>query len=150
MEPEFLCLLCFPAAAFVKNPMREGPEKQLGCLTAPLIRARSVVQVHPGPPFKSPINTRLFSLFQFFGISLERAICQKFAKFRIGRMALQAERLASIKLCRERCPVTSKDVEGSARHCKTVQGAGSQFWSACGGVVQLVRTPACQAGGCSI
>jgi len=31
------------------------------------------------------------------------------------------------RLCRERCPVTSKDVEVSARHCKTVQGAGSHF-----------------------
>src|SRR5260370_18014544 len=30
-------------------------------------------------------------------------------------------------LCRERCPVTSKDVEGSARHCKTVHGAGMHF-----------------------
>jgi len=39
-----------------------------------------VVQVHPGPPFKSPINTRLFSLFPFREISLERAIFQKFAK----------------------------------------------------------------------
>jgi hypothetical protein len=39
-----------------------------------------VVQVHPGPPFKSPINTLLFSLFPFRGISLERAICQKSAK----------------------------------------------------------------------
>lgn len=27
-----------------------------------------------------PINTRLFSLFHFRGISLERSICQKFAK----------------------------------------------------------------------
>jgi hypothetical protein len=33
-----------------------------------LIRARSVVQVHPGPPSKSPVNTRLFSLFPFPGI----------------------------------------------------------------------------------
>src|SRR5256885_1611254 len=30
----------------------------------PLIRARLVVQVHPGPPFKSPVNTRRFSLFR--------------------------------------------------------------------------------------
>src|SRR6267142_1131434 len=32
----------------------------------PLIRARLVVQVHPGPPFKS-VNTRRFSLFPFRG-----------------------------------------------------------------------------------
>jgi hypothetical protein len=35
-----------------------------------LIRARFVVQVHPGPPFKSSINTRLFSLSPFRGIYL--------------------------------------------------------------------------------
>src|SRR5258706_12875599 len=40
---------------------------------------------------------------------------------------VKPERLASIRLCRERCPVTSKEVEGSARHCKAVQGAGSHF-----------------------
>src|SRR5713226_3442507 len=33
-----------------------------------LIRARSVVQVHPGPPFKSPINTRQFSLSPSSGL----------------------------------------------------------------------------------
>jgi hypothetical protein len=54
---------------------------------APLIRARSVVQVHPGPPFKSPLNTRLFSLFPFRGISLKKPICQLFANFTIGRTA---------------------------------------------------------------
>ena len=37
-------------------------------MTAILIRARSVVQVHPGPPFKS-VNTLLFSLFPFPRIS---------------------------------------------------------------------------------
>ena len=46
-----------------------------------LIRARSVVQVHPGPPFKSPVNTRQFSLFLFRGISLKKPICQLFANF---------------------------------------------------------------------
>jgi len=34
-------------------------------------RARSVVQVHPGPPFKSPVNTRQFSLFPFPWIFLK-------------------------------------------------------------------------------
>jgi hypothetical protein len=43
-----------------------------------------VVQVHPGPPFKSPVNTRLFSLFPFSGISLKKPFCQKFAKNRLG------------------------------------------------------------------
>jgi len=45
-----------------------------------LIRARSVVQVHPGPPFKSPVNTRRFSPFHFSGACFEKTICQKFAK----------------------------------------------------------------------
>jgi hypothetical protein len=57
---------------------------------APLIRARSVVQVHPGPPSKSPVNMRVFSLFPFGGISLKKPICQLFANFRIGRMALHS------------------------------------------------------------
>src|SRR5260370_40042900 len=49
------------------------------------IRARSVVQVHPGPPFKSPVNTRIFSLFPFPRIFLKKPICQLFANFRIGQ-----------------------------------------------------------------
>lgn len=62
-------------------------------------------------------------------------ICQPFVNFTIGRMELhsgvkilrlKAKRLASIRLCRERCRVT-KDVEHSARHCKAVEGAGSRF-----------------------
>src|SRR6266850_1194330 len=53
-----------------------------------LIRARSVVQVHPGPPSKSSVNTRLLSLFPFRGISLNKPLCQLFANFTIGRMAL--------------------------------------------------------------
>src|SRR6266478_7608526 len=123
-----------------------------GPTTSILIRARSVVQVHPGPPFKSSVNTRPFSLFPVRGISLKKPICQLFANFTIGRMALtlrafktlrvKAERLASIRHCRECCPVMSKDVQGSARDCTAVEGAGSHFWSVCGGVVQLVRTPA--------
>src|SRR6266478_3938298 len=100
----------------------------------PLIRARSVVQVHPGPPSQSPVNTRLFSLFPVRGMSLKKPTCQLFANFRIGRMALhqgvetppvKAERLKSIRLCRECCRATSKDVQGSARHCKAVEEAGS-------------------------
>src|SRR5271167_1379166 len=45
----------------------------------------------------------------------------------VKTLRVNRERLASIRLCRERCPVASKDVEGSARHCKTVQGAGNHF-----------------------
>src|SRR6202140_1765922 len=65
----------------------------------------------------------------------------------VKTIRVKPERLASIRLCRERCPVTSKDVEGGARHCKTVQGAGSHFYSVFEGIVQLVRPPACHAGG---
>src|SRR6202035_2492913 len=54
----------------------------------PLIRARSVVQVHPGPLFKSLINTRRFSLFPFRGISLKKPICQLFANFTIETICL--------------------------------------------------------------
>src|SRR5216684_1545372 len=93
-----------------------------------------VVQVHPGPPFKSPVNTRLFSLFPFRGISLKRAICQLFANLRLAGWhytqgvktpRAKAERLASTRHCRECCPVMSKDVQGSARHCKAVTTMGS-------------------------
>jgi hypothetical protein len=55
-------------------------------MTAILIRARSVVQVHPGPPFKSPIYTRRFSLLPFSGIS-RKAFCQRFVNFR-NRIAI--------------------------------------------------------------
>jgi len=48
--------------------------------TAILIRARSVVQVHPGPPFKSPIYTRRFSLSPSWGLIIKKPFCQKFAK----------------------------------------------------------------------
>jgi len=40
---------------------------------------------------------------------------------------VKAERLKSIRLCREHGRARSKDVQGSARHCKTVEGAGSHF-----------------------
>ena len=114
-------------------------------------KGRSVVQIHPGPPFKSPVNTRLFSLFPFRAISLKKPICQLFANFRIGRMAplrgvktlrVKARQLASIRLCRECRPVRSKDVHGCARNCNVVEGAGRHFWAVFEGVVQLVRTPA--------
>ena len=59
--------------------------EQLKSVSAPLIRARSVVQVHPGPPFKSPVDTRLFSLFPFRGLLIKKGFCQKFAKSRVGR-----------------------------------------------------------------
>jgi len=50
-----------------------------------LIRARSVVQVHPGPPFKSPVNTRLFSLFPFRGIYLTILFANYLPTFRAIR-----------------------------------------------------------------
>src|SRR5882672_8446465 len=94
-------------------------------------RARSVVQVHPGPPFKSPINTRRFSLFPFRGISLKKPICQLFANFTIGRTALHSGRYdrsgegqtASIDSAMSR--TLPSQVEGRARQCKTLQGCGT-------------------------
>src|SRR5258708_6699675 len=38
-------------------------------------------------------------------------------------LRVKTERLASIRLCRERCSCMSKDVQGSARQCKAVQGS---------------------------
>ena len=64
--------------------------------TSILIRARSVVQVHPGPPFKSPVNTRLLSLFPFSGLPLKKPFCQPFVNFTIGRMASSS---ASLECC---------------------------------------------------
>src|ERR1700674_2007711 len=43
-----------------------------------------VTLFHPGPPFKSPVNTRLFSLFPFSGISLMKPFCQPFVNFRLS------------------------------------------------------------------
>ncbi len=105
----------------------------------PLIRARSVVQVHPGPPFKSPVNMRLFSLFPFRGISLKKPICQLFANFRIGRTALKGGKNAPLS-CRRTC----KAVQDTARLWTEREVILSQFAR---DVVQLVRTPACHAGG---
>jgi hypothetical protein len=51
-----------------------------------LIRARSVVQVHPGPPFKSPVNTRRFSLFPFPRTSLsKKTLCQPLSTSRTAK-----------------------------------------------------------------
>jgi hypothetical protein len=48
----------------------------------------------------------------------------------VKTVRMKAKRLASIRLSRECCPLTSKDVQGSAIDCKIVEGAGSQFWEA--------------------
>src|SRR6266481_9992377 len=45
----------------------------------------------------------------------------------VKTLRVKAERLASIRHCRECCLVMSKDVQGSARHCKAVEEAGSHF-----------------------
>src|SRR5258708_29957992 len=55
-------------------------------------RARSVVQVHPGPPSKSPVNTRLFSLFPFSGDHPQKPFCQPFVNFTISQMPLHSRR----------------------------------------------------------
>src|SRR5882672_3870587 len=55
-------------------------------MTAILIRAGSVVQVHPGQPVRARVNARLFSLYAYSGISCPIAFCQPFVSFAIGRM----------------------------------------------------------------
>jgi len=45
----------------------------------------------------------------------------------VKTLRVKAEQLASIWLCRECRPVRSKDVQGSARHCKLAEGAGRHF-----------------------
>jgi hypothetical protein len=87
-----------------------------------------------------------YELFAFTLEELTRAkaykkpFCQPFVNFTIGRMALHSqgvktlrvkpERPASIRLCRERCPVTSKDgkaVQDTARLCKEREVIFSEF-----------------------
>ena len=47
-----------------------------------------MVQVHPGPPFKSLVNTRLFSLLQLSTEFLQRPFCQPFVNFRENQRSL--------------------------------------------------------------
>jgi len=54
--------------------------------TSILIRARSVVQVHPGPPFKSPVNTRLFAPFPFRVVTLEKPFANYLTTFRANQI----------------------------------------------------------------
>src|SRR5260370_21934087 len=42
----------------------------------------------------------------------------------VTTVRVTAKRLASIRLCRERCPLRSKDVQGSARHFNSVEREG--------------------------
>src|SRR6266850_2553758 len=80
-----------------------------------------------------PINTRLFSLFPFSGISLKKPFCQPFVNFTIGRMAVHSgalrpfgeDRTARIDLAMSRMPPCQ--VEGRARQCKLAEGAGRHF-----------------------
>ena len=50
----------------------------------PLIRARSVVQVDPGPPSKSPVNTRRFSLFPSRRRSLKNRFVNRLSTSRLA------------------------------------------------------------------
>jgi hypothetical protein len=51
-----------------------------------LTQRKSSKIVNQGPPFNSPVNTRLFSLFPFPGISPEKPICQPFVNLPGKRM----------------------------------------------------------------
>src|ERR1700730_8518927 len=57
----------------------------------------------------------------------------------VKTLRVKPERLASIRLCRERCPVASKDVQGSARHCKVVEVSGKAFFVSFRGVEVQTR-----------
>src|ERR1700722_17188995 len=78
----------------------------------------------------SPINTRLFSLFPFSGISLKKPFCQPFVNFTIGGLQYTQGRqdpsgegrTARIGLAMSRMPPCQ--VEGRARKCKTLQACG--------------------------
>src|SRR5580692_10513197 len=83
-----------------------------------LIRARSVVQVHPGPPFKSPINTRLFSLFPFPGTSSTKPICQSFVNLSGNRTPLHPNRSGSL------CRLSLSPKEKVIADTKTQNGLG--------------------------
>src|SRR6202043_1315129 len=48
---------------------------------ASMIRARLVVHLHPGPPLKSPIYTRRFSLSPSRGLVTKKPFCQICQKF---------------------------------------------------------------------
>ena len=118
-----------------------------------------MVQVHPGPPFKSPIHTRRFSLSPFGEYLSKNQFANYLPTLRLAGWHytrgvkthwVKAKRQASMRLCRESCPVTSKHVQGSAKHCKAVQGAGSHFcefagmWSVGSNAApSLVRIPRC-------
>jgi hypothetical protein len=90
-RPEALLFAMFltgpPSAAMQKRRLHTDGSDSGGehiAKIAFLIRARSVVQVHPGPPFKSPINARRFSLSPSSGPVIKQPFCQKFAKSRVG------------------------------------------------------------------
>jgi hypothetical protein len=65
----------------------------------------------------------------------------------VKTLRVKPERLASIRLCSRTMPC---HVEGRERQCKTLQDcarSGKSFLASLRRVVQLVRTPACHAGG---
>ena len=61
--------------------------------------ARSVVQVHPGPPSKSSVNKRLFSLFTLSGIPLKKPFCQPFVNFSRADQIVTRLTFAQGRLC---------------------------------------------------
>jgi hypothetical protein len=60
--------------------------------TAILIRARSVVQVHPGPPFIHQQIRGYSSLFPFLAIFFKKPFCQPFVNFTFSRIPLHSGR----------------------------------------------------------
>ena len=112
---------------------RAGSRRQRICRITerrPLIRARSVVQVHPGPPFKSPVNTWRFSLFPFRGISLKKPICQLFANFPGNHKRLPGRALAGGESFFTSAGIPQVEATGRRASSRTtqVQGAILRVW----------------------
>src|SRR5260221_564543 len=77
-------ILLFMRSSTLAWKAKLKPFKAKGKMNATIaarIRARSLVQVHPGPPTKSPVNTRSLSVFHFPGILIQKPFCQLFANF---------------------------------------------------------------------
>jgi hypothetical protein len=85
------------------------------CVT--YVSGRSIISKYASIPFSgSPSKDRFVNR-----LSTSRLAGWHYAQG-VKTLRVTPERLASTRLS-----VTSKNVEGSARHCKTVQGAGSHF-----------------------
>jgi hypothetical protein len=80
-----------------------------------------VVQVHPGPPLKSPVITGLFSLFFFLGIFLNKPFCQPFVNFTFRRMPVCSGLSSSAAIPNGRFRPSSLRNIGSLRRLRSIR-----------------------------